>query len=281
MQIVLSESCFDKFATLIHDLTGITIGRNRISMVEGRLRKRVTTLGIKSYEEYLQLVRSDKTEQGLFVDFVTTNETYFFRTPRIWEYIEKQYLPEWYAKNPKRVFMVWSAAASSGEEAHSLGIVCQAFKEKNPNFLFKVFGTDISQEMIEKCRLGHYSGRSVEMLGNSRPEYFAKYMQQVSDGVFQVSPVIKARLAFQQHNLFKPLLKMDQFDLVLIRNVLIYFTGEDQEKVLSLLAPRMFADSHLIIGESESLSHIKTPFVHKQPLIYGVNQEWMTQKKAG
>jgi len=81
MSVVLSEKCLSDFIKLIHELTGITIASNRNSMVEGRLRKRLTTLGLTSYESYLKLVREDKSEQVNFVDLVTTNETYFYRTP--------------------------------------------------------------------------------------------------------------------------------------------------------------------------------------------------------
>ena len=150
--------------------------------------------------------------------------------------------------------MAWSAAASSGEEAHSLGILCQSFKEKNPEFLYQILGTDISHEMIELCQQGHYSGRSIEAFRKNRPQLFEKYMRNVQNDVFQVRTEIKSRLKFQKHNLFRPIENKDTFDLVLIRNVLIYFTGSDQEKVLRLIAPRLQPDSALIIGESESLS---------------------------
>lgn len=83
MEVVLNEKCFGDFLKLIHELTGITIATNRTSMVEGRLRKRVSALKLSSYEEYLSFVKQDKGEQVNFIDLVTTNETSFFRTPHI------------------------------------------------------------------------------------------------------------------------------------------------------------------------------------------------------
>jgi chemotaxis protein methyltransferase CheR len=88
MNMVLGEKCFTDYIELIHDLTGITIGKNRNSLVESRLRKRIMTLNLTSYESYFKRVKEDKSEQVKFVDLVTTNETYFYRTPRIWDYIE-------------------------------------------------------------------------------------------------------------------------------------------------------------------------------------------------
>lgn len=152
MDMVLGEKCFTDYIKFIHELTGITIGKNRNSLVESRLRKRIVTLNLNSYESDFKRVKEDKAEQVKFVDLVTTNETYFYRTPRIWDYIEKRFLPDWFTKYPNTVFTAWSAAASSGEEAHTLGILCEAFKEKNPTFHYQILGSDISQEMVGLCQ---------------------------------------------------------------------------------------------------------------------------------
>lgn len=268
---VLSEKCFSEFLKLIHKLTGITIASNRTSMVDGRLRKRMNALSILSYDEYLSKVQTDKSEQVFFIDIMTTNETYFFRTPRIWDYIEKKFLPEWHKNHPKQVFLSWSAAASSGEEAHSLALVCHAFKEKNPNFLYQIVGTDISQEMVSMCQQGLYKGKAIDSFKKTRPEMFQKCMRPIDGEFYQVLPEIKSRVRFQQHNLFNSLSIKDKFDLILVRNVLIYFSQPDQELVLSKLAPRLAENGVLIIGESESLSHIKTSYKHIEPLVYKID----------
>lgn len=268
MNMVLGEKCFTDYIELIHDLTGITIGKNRNSLVESRLRKRIMTLNLNSYESYFERVKEDKSEQVKFVDLVTTNETYFYRTPRIWDYIEHKFLPDWFEKNPNTVFTSWSAAASSGEEAHTLGIICEAFKEKHPTFAYQIIGTDISKEMVSLCQLGEYSGRSIDSFKKYRPELFGKFMCETTSESFKASAEIKNRLRFQQHNLFHPFLHKDKFHLVLIRNVLIYFTSDDQERVISLIGPKLTDDGVMIIGESESLTHINTNFRSVEPLIY-------------
>lgn len=271
MDLVLTADCFANFVKLIHKLTGISVAANRTSMVEGRLKKRVASLNLRSYDEYLSLVQKDVAEQVYFIDLVTTNETYFYRTPRIWKYLEERFLPSWHALHPKTVFTAWSAAASSGEEAHTLGILCQALKDKSPSFSYQIYGTDISSEMIGMCREGKYGGRSIEVFKNTRPDLFEPYMQPISDDSFEVIPEIKNRLRFQTHNLFLPSSMQQRFDLVLVRNVLIYFQAQDQEKVASLIEPKMAEDGILIIGESESLTHIKTKFKSVESLIYTKN----------
>jgi len=88
-----SDECFGEFLEVIHRLTGITIAQNRKSMVQGRIGRRTRVLGLSGYEEYLDLVRTSKEEVPRFIDLITTNETQFFRMPRIWEYIERVFLP--------------------------------------------------------------------------------------------------------------------------------------------------------------------------------------------
>lgn len=264
----LNDACFLNFLKLTHQLTGITIAPNRHSMLQGRLRKRVVSLSLNSYEEYYQYVINTPSEKTVFVDLVTTNETYFFRTPRVWDYIEKSFLPNWHNDNHGKTLMVWSAAASSGEEAHSLAVLCQSFKEKNPGFNYQIIGTDVSQEMIGLCQKGLYTGKSIEVFRKNRPESFVKYMKSMGNDVYQLTPEARNRIRFLQHNLFKPLAINERFDLVLLRNVLIYFTGPDQETVLKMASPRLSDQGVLIIGESESLSHIQTDFQLSEPLVY-------------
>lgn len=264
----LDDVCFTKFLDLIHKLTGITIGKNRKSMVQGRLRKRILALSLNSYDEYLNYVLTHDEEKTPFIDLVTTNETYFFRTPRIWNYIESQLLPSYLQQNSGKSFSAWSAASSTGEEAHSLGVLCQQFKDKNNSFNYEIAASDISKRVVDMCRNGLYQGRSIESFRNSMSQTFLKYMVQSSDGVFSVGPEIKKKMKFFEHNLFTPPKDKKQYDLILIRNVFIYFTQEDQIKVLKLILPHLTSDGILIIGESESLTGINVGLTKVENLIY-------------
>jgi len=263
----LSDECFGEFLEVIHRLTGITIAQNRKSMVQGRIGRRTRVLGLAGYEDYLNLVRTSKEEEPRFIDLITTNETQFFRTPRIWEYLERVFMPQWFSANPGKTFHCWSAAASSGEEAHSLGILCYRFLSTHAGFDFSITGTDISEEMIHRCEEGIYHGRSIESFSATKPTDFSLYME-VAGGGYRVIQDIRRKIQFKQHNLFNRFNPASRFDLILLRNVLIYFTGKDQEKVLENLAPLLSDTGILIIGESESLAYIKTSFESIEPLIY-------------
>lgn len=278
--LILSDETLRRFLGLIHDVTGITVAASRKSMVEGRLRRRLRELNLESYERYYELVRAGGEELLPFIDAVTTNETQFFRTPRIWDFIEKDFLPQWFAARPGRTCRIWSAAASSGEEAHSLAIACDLFRTRNAGFAYRILGTDISQEMVAMCERGLYGGRSVEAFRRARPDVFVKYMQP-QDGQFRLAAEPRAALSFRRHNLFEPLRGQQPFDLVLLRNVLIYFAPPDQEHVLSRVHACMDDDAALIIGESESLASLQTGFVHVQPLIYGKQGTCFAQRAEG
>lgn len=280
MHASLDYKCFRKFQSFIHQLTGISVAEERSTLVEGRLQRRISTLSIKSFEEYLRLVQQDEDEQKVFVDLITTNETYCFRTPRIWSYLQDTFLPDWYRQNPREVFKVWSAAASSGEEAYSVGVLCEAFKADQPNFEYRVLGTDISPRMIARCKAGNYSGRSLRLFRDQKPDWFDQHMVSSESGGFQACSEIRSRLHFQEHNLFERLRNRGDFHLVLLRNVLIYFTPADQEKVLSLISPQLAPNGLLIVGESESLAHIDSGFQKKTMYIYETKQRPALLNKA-
>jgi chemotaxis protein methyltransferase CheR len=264
----IEEQTFKKFVKVVHAHTGITLAPTKKMMLQVRLRPRMRELGLKTFESYYDYLQAHKEEAPNFIDLVTTNETYFYRTPRIWEHIENEFLPNWFQKKPGAIFNVWSAAASSGEEAHTLGAILQNFKDKHPAFQYQIFGTDISQEILSYAEKGQYSGRAIETFREKRPELFNKFLKADANGQFSAIHEIRSHIRFQQHNLFERPKFKTQFDLVLIRNVLIYFTAPDQEKVLNNVSLSMKPGAGLIIGESESLNRLKTPFSYKMPLVY-------------
>lgn len=261
----LSEACFDEYLRLVHKLTGITIRRNRKTMLSGRVRKRITKLGIDNFVEYLSYVKENRKEEEFFINVMTTNETYFYRTPRIWDFIANNFLANW--KLSTRL-NVWSAASSTGEEAHTLGILCERFKSIKNDFEYRIIGTDISTEVVRKANDGVYKGRSIERFRQTCPELFQKYMSGDDTNGYKVLPKIKKNIHFKYHNLFNSFPAGEKFDLILLRNVLIYFTPEDQEKVLFNIHKCLRPDGILVIGESETLSRLDTRFEHVAPLIY-------------
>lgn len=247
--------------------TGIAMNERKWTMLKGRLRRRVMALGLPDYRDYLQVLDASSEEVRDFIDLVTTNETSFFRTPRIWEYFAQSYLPQWHAAHAGAPLRIWSAAASSGEEAWTTAMLCEEFRASEPAFRYAVVGTDISDGILASARSGRYQGRNIEGLRASHPALLQKWFR--SEGVqATVNDALRTHVSFRQHNLYALPRDLGQFDLVLLRNVLIYFDLDGQHAVLSNVRRAMKPDAVLIVGESESLSRVSTGFTFEQPLIY-------------
>lgn len=264
---VLDQVSLEKFLALVYKLTGISMGTNKKTLIQGRLRPRIRTLQLSSYGQYLEYLNSHKDEVQEFVNLVTTNETSFFRTQRVWDYFIKDFLPKWTVDNPQKTLKIWSGASSSGEEIYTIGICCEEHRLKNIGFNYQIIGTDISSEVLAVADIGKYSGRSIESFKTSNRQLFDKYMEQV-EGVFRIKSEVRSKIRFNIHNLFQLPMERKNYDIIFLRNVLIYFDPKDQEKVLSNISKALVTDGILVIGESESLNNLNTPFKYKLPLVY-------------
>ena len=264
----LSDGDFSKLRNIVHKQTGITIGENRKSMLFSRLQRRLRETGETSFSAYIARVSSDPEEMQELTNRVTTNETYFYRTPRVWAHLREVIIPEFLAARAARPMKIWSAAASTGEEAHTVGVVLEDVRQTNPGFDYSVLGTDISSRVLEIARKGHYVGRPVARFQKEDPLLFSKFMKGDDTNGFEARPEIKRRISFKLHNLLKQLSSGGPFDVVFLRNVLIYFTNEDQEKILANVHAQLRPEGTLIIGESETLTNLKCGFDPVAPLVY-------------
>lgn len=247
--------------------TGIAMADRKWTLLHGRLRRRLQALSLSSYGEYIAVLDSSTDEVGHFIDLVTTNETSFFRTQRIWDYLWHGFLPAWHAAHPGDTLHVWSAAASTGEEAYSAAMLFEEFREKHPDFRYRILGTDIAKRVLDAGRAGQYLGRNIDGLRKAHPARLEKYFQR-DDEVYSVVPALRPHITFRTHSLYQPLADAPCFDLVLLRNVLIYFDEPGQETVLEHVRQAMAPQAVLLLGESESLNRIRTGFAYQQPLIY-------------
>lgn len=265
----IDQKCFLEYIKYIHELTGVTIDESRSAMLVTRIRRRLLDLKITDYADYLCLVRLNKKEREYFIDQITTHETYFYRTPRVWEYLENEYFPTTLSEQ-KKSFRIWSAASSSGEEAYTMGILCEKIKLNNPELNYHILATDVSNAVVNKASRGIYKGRSIKRFKDLRPDLFKSFMNPGQDEEFEVHKKIKSNINFERHNLFQELEGRHKFDIILLRNVLIYFTKEDQMKVLKRISHFLQEDGLLIIGESESLARLDNRFESISPLIYKI-----------
>jgi len=264
----LTDATFEKLRSIIHKNTGITIGESRKTMIVSRLRSRLRETNDASFHDYVERLQTDPREMQELINRVTTNKTYCYRTPRVWEHFEQVAVPHFAAKGLPRPMRIWSGAASTGEEAHTIGMVLEGRRRLGNGFDYAVLGTDVSSRVLELAEDGVYGPTALREILKARPELVAAHMTGDDNAGYKVSKEIKSRLTFKLHNLQKPLMGAKSFDVVFLRNVLIYFTKPDQEAILRLVGNVLEPDGTLIIGESETLTQLDLDFELVSPMVY-------------
>lgn len=261
--ITLEE--FRLFQRLIYKLAGISMGDNKQVLLAGRLQRRLRQYNLGTYTQYYRMISSGQypEEVQTMVDLLTTNETYFFREPKHFDFLCNEVLP----KRPKdQPFRVWSAASSTGEEAYTLAML---LSDKLGSAAWDVYGSDISTQVLAKAAQGHYP---LDRNEGIPPNYLKKYCLRgvrSQEGTFLIAPDVRRRVAFGQVNLTLPIGKeVGLFDVIFLRNVMIYFDLETKSKVVSNLFPHLRPGGYFIIGHSETLNGIQTPLAAVRPTIY-------------
>ena len=260
----ITDQEFSQFQRLLHQIAGISLSEAKKPLVHGRLAKRLKQHRLSSYGEYFRLLTNGQQpdELQIAVDLLTTNETYFFREPKHFDFLREKIFPNC---KPGRQFRVWSAACSSGEEPYSIAM---HLANHLGDAAWEVVGSDISTRVLEKARAGHYP---MERAKGIPPHYLAEYCLRgvgSQEGTFLIGGKLRGRVNFMQVNLNDPLPKLGEFDLVFLRNVMIYFDLEMKRRVVSHISSLLKPGGHLIIGHSESLNGITDRLVSAIPTVY-------------
>ena len=232
---------------------------NQIPMLERRIQKRVYATSTKNFEDYYIYLNNNSNEIDNLIDVLTINVSRFFRNTLSFEYISKIIIPRLVLKKLQtndNSFRIWSAGCSFGEEPYSLAIIINEFLEKGKISVdLNIFATDIDKNALETASAGKYGSESIK---NIKYAIVDKYFTK-KDDLFEISPEIKKMVQFsffdlldKKHNV-PPESIFGDFDIVLCRNVLIYFNPKYQELIFKKLYKSMNNDSYLILGESEVL----------------------------
>lgn len=250
----LQDREFAKFRDLIFRVAGISMTPAKKPLVAGRLHKRLRHHGLNSYAEYLVLIDQFPDEMQIAIDLLTTNETHFFREPKHFEFLRHQLLPRHFAQESGRnALRIWSAASSSGQEAYSLAMLLNEVVAQEQ---WEIFGSDISTRVLEQARAGVYSIDQAHEIPD--PYLQACCLRGVGSqaGNFAIDPALKSRVAFAHINLNETLPDVGRFDVIFLRNVLIYFQPETKREVINRLLEKLRPGGHFIVGHSESLNGI-------------------------
>jgi len=262
--VTINDKEFSQFQKLLHQIAGISLSAAKKPLVHGRLAKRLKQHQLSSYGEYFRLLTSGQQpdELQIAVDLLTTNETYFFREPKHFNFLRENIFP---SRKPGRQFRVWSAACSSGEEPYSIAMHLAGHLGDAP---WEVIGSDISTRVLEKARTGHYPMERIEGIP---PHYLAEYCLKgigSQEGTFLIDGKLRSRVNFMQINLNEPLPKLGEFDVVFLRNVMIYFDLEMKRRVVARVSSLLRSGGYLLIGHSESLNGITDQLVSVMPAVY-------------
>ena len=271
MNTELTDDEYEKFCDLIYRLSGIRIAENKRVMVGNRVRRRLRATGIASFSEYYAFLTSvsARGEVPLFLDEITTNETYFFRDVQHYDWLGETFLPEitQNANNRKRgkTLRIWSAACSTGEEPYSMALKYLGKKAMFGGWRTTILGTDLSGSALADARIGRYDARAVRLIEPAQLSAF--FNEDTTAQRWTARPELKSLVTWKQHNLLYPL-KEDPFDCIFIKNVLIYFDKESKQTVVRNLLQSLDKGGYLVVGPTEGIYSMLDPLTKLKPWLY-------------
>lgn len=236
---------YEGFKKQVFTLTKIDLNAYKERQMKRRIDALISKRAVKGYENYVQLLKTDKAAFDEFVNYLTINVSEFYRNPEQWAVLEKEIIPQLMKQFGNRL-KIWSAACSTGDEPYSLVMLLAKFM---PLSNIKVMATDIDKQVLDKARLGLYNDKSLKGLPK---EFIKEYFTQINDKTYQISDKVKKCVDFSQHNLLKDTYPTN-CDMIICRNVLIYFTEEAKEDIYKKFNSSLKKDGILFVGSTEQI----------------------------
>jgi chemotaxis protein methyltransferase CheR len=252
----------------VYDHSRINLGAEKKSLVAARVTKRLRALNLPAFDIYCEYLKSSKGkhEIAFLVEAISTNHTYFFREKGHFDFLRETIVPQWRARAVNRI-RIWSAACSSGEEPYSIAIVLAetlGFKID-----WRIHASDISMRMLDVGRKAIYSA---DRLSHVPADFHRRCFQRGvggSEGFFRVREELRKRVDFAQLNLLQPAYPFaTEFDLIFLRNAMIYFDRDTQQTLVEKITPHLLRGGHLMIGHTENLTGLRHSLASVEPSIY-------------
>ena len=267
----MEPQLFHRFAALAYQKAGISIKPGKEALVAARVAKRQRALSIPDPGSYLEYLEADASGDELtrFLDVISTHFTSFFREPDHFELLEAEVAR--CAGAGQRRLRLWSAAASTGEEAYTMAMSALAVPGAEDLDL-KILATDISGEVLLQAQAGRYGAARLAPLSR---ELLARWFvrrpggDEPDDDQWEVVPELKRRVVFHRLNLAEPPFPMaGPFDVVFCRNVLIYFDAPTRQRLVSAIEGLVRPGGLLCIGHTETLAGIRCLFRMERPSVF-------------
>lgn len=255
----MNDTDWETFKQKFNAKSGINLNDYKPAQMQRRINNLMSRHGVSTYMDFYKLIDSKPQLYKGFIDYLTINVTEFFRTPEKFSELETKVLPELLAKNPK--LNIWSAGCSIGAEPYSLAMI---LNDLTPNIRHRILATDLDVEMLAKAEKGIYTTNEFKNISSSRA---AKYFKQV-DGTYTINEDIRSRVEFRRHNLLLDKFETG-FDLILCRNVVIYFTEEAKDTLYRRFLTALKPGGVLFVGGTEAILNFRDiGFQHYLPFFY-------------
>lgn len=269
----MDREIFDFFTTLVEKVSGISYGVGKEYLIESRLLELAQTLGYKDLNEFYLKIKNQISSQLLnsIIDVLTINETYFFRDTHPFETLKNHILPELFKKRDDKKISIWSAACSTGQEPYSVAmLLLEYFNHYLTTYEIKIWATDISLSSLKKAKEGVYN--QIEVNRGLPIHFLLKYFKQ-KGSIWEIDERIKRLVKFDFLNLLEIDKKVrENFDLILCRYVLIYFSNSTKKKVWQNLCHLLKPGGYIILGGTElapsELPDIERKVIGKTTVFY-------------
>ncbi|KAA1157632.1 CheR family methyltransferase [Pseudoalteromonas fuliginea] len=250
-EFLFTDRDFKEIADLVYNACGIVLGEHKREMVYSRLARRIRERNLVDFKSYLAFLKKNKDQEfDAFINAITTNLTSFFREIHHFEFIKSELIPVLLKtnKHSKRV-RFWSAGCSTGEEPYSLAMTLNAAFPSDWDV--KILATDLDSNVLAKAQSGVYTAANVNGLSEQQ---LKRWFLKSKDGeAYKVKPKLQECIAFKRLNLLQEWPMKGPFDLILCRNVVIYFDKETKDQLFERYANILSEQGHLFLGHSESM----------------------------
>ncbi len=270
--MAISDGEFGALRDLIHRRFGINLTEQKRSLLVGRLQKLMRTRGFGTFQQYVDFLTQDKSEQGLseLVDLISTNHTYFNREKDHFDYFYDTALPtviERLKRQNRRDLRVWCAGSSTGEEPYTLVMLMMEYLGSDyKNWDAGILATDISDRALSAARTGNYPRDRVEQLP---PNLRNKYFSPTADNLLGVREDVKREATYRRLNLMNKSFPFKKpFQIIFCRNVMIYFDQPTRDALVARFHQCTEPGGYLFIGHSETLGRSQTLYRYLQPALY-------------
>lgn len=245
---------YESFKKVFFEYSGIDLNMYKENQMKRRIDSFISKHECNRYMDFFHKLKDDLDLFDKFTTYLTINVSEFYRNPLQWKTLEEEvfpYLTKLFGKKLK----IWSAACSTGDEPYSLAMVLSDFV---PLSQIEIIATDLDREVLEKARKGYYPIKSIKGL----PErYKKKYIEDDGTGIIKVRKEIRNCVTFKEHNLLKDAYEKG-FDLIVCRNVLIYFTEEAKSAIYHKFVSALKEDGILFVGSTEQIINCEKYGLH-------------------